>query len=84
MVDVSQKHEYLAIKNVLSMGHCAPTVARTLLQSESIEDLRLIKLMAAMPGGIGNSGAECGGSRLPSCISVFDSATTAPKRTRFA
>ncbi len=65
MVDVSQKHEYLAIKNVLSMGHCAPTVARTLLQSEGIEDPRLIKLMAAMPGGIGNSGAECGGVTAP-------------------
>jgi C_GCAxxG_C_C family probable redox protein len=65
VVDVSQKHEYLAIKNVLSMGHCAPTVARTLLQSEGIEDPQLIKLMAAMPGGIGNSGAECGGVTAP-------------------
>jgi hypothetical protein len=65
MVDFIKQYQYPAIKNVLSMGHCAPTVACTLLQSQGIEDQRLIKLMAAMPGGIGSSGAECGGVTAP-------------------
>ena len=45
------------------MGHCAPTVLETLLQLY-LEERRsddLILLAAGLPGGIGNSGAECGG-----------------------
>ncbi len=60
-----QRAKYPLVKNLMTMGHCAPTVGRTLLQSQGIDDPRLIKLMAAMPGGIGNSGAECGGATAP-------------------
>jgi C_GCAxxG_C_C family probable redox protein len=50
-----------SLKNALQMGHCAPTIMQTLLESAHAEDPQLIKLVAGLPGGIGNQGAECGG-----------------------
>jgi len=46
--------------NLLRMGHCAPTVMQTLLDVSGEQKEWLVKLSAGMPGGIGNTGIECG------------------------
>lgn len=48
---------------MLRMGHCAPTVMHTLIETgrKDADYTRLITLSAGMPGGIGNMGCECGG-----------------------
>jgi C_GCAxxG_C_C family probable redox protein len=51
--------------NLLKMGHCAPTVMQTLLDVSSTEKEWLVKLSAGMPGGIGNTGHECGAVTSP-------------------
>lgn len=50
---------------ILRMGHCAPAVMQALLVVSSIEKEWLIRLSAGMPGGIGNTGAECGAITSP-------------------
>lgn len=50
-----------SLSNLLHMGHCAPTVMQTLLDASEAEAEWLVKLTAGLPGGIGNTGAECGG-----------------------
>jgi hypothetical protein len=54
-----------SLSNLLHMGHCAPTVARTLLDLTHAEGEWLVRLAAGLPGGIGNSGGECGGITAP-------------------
>ncbi len=49
-----------AFSNLLRMGHCAPTVMKTLLDVSSTDKQWLVRLSAGMPGGIGNTGHECG------------------------
>ncbi len=53
-----------AVKNTLKMGHCAPAVMSTNLDTGRIplksRDL-IVAQTSGMPGGIGNSGNECGG-----------------------
>jgi hypothetical protein len=51
--------------NLLRMGHCAPTAMQTILDISSIEKEWLVKLSAGMPGGIGNTGFECGAFTSP-------------------
>ena len=55
--------------NLLRMGHCAPTVMQTLLDVSPTEGPTqgewLVRLSAGMPGGIGNSGHECGAVTSP-------------------
>jgi C_GCAxxG_C_C family probable redox protein len=50
-----------ATSNLLRMGHCAPTVVQTLLDASSVAAPELVRMAAGLPGGIGNTGAECGG-----------------------
>ncbi|MGB2713959.1 MAG: C-GCAxxG-C-C family protein [Vicinamibacterales bacterium] len=54
-----------SMSNLLRMGHCAPTVMQTLLDASDTEAEWLVKLTAGLPGGIGNTGAECGGVTGP-------------------
>jgi hypothetical protein len=54
-----------SMSNLLRMGHCAPTVMQTLLDASDTEAEWLVKLTAGLPGGIGNTGAECGGVTAP-------------------
>ncbi len=59
-----------SMTNLLKMGHCAPTVMQTLLDMNNLglaqtEQEWLVKLMAGMPGGIGDTGFECGGLTSP-------------------
>lgn len=51
--------------NVMRMGHCAPTVMQTLLDVSSEKKEWLVRMSAGMPGGIGDSGFECGGVTSP-------------------
>jgi hypothetical protein len=43
--------------NLLKMGHCAPTVMQTILDSSGTQKERLVKLSAGMPGGGCQSGS---------------------------
>lgn len=54
-----------ALKNILKMGHCAPAVMKSILDHSSTEQEWLVKLSAGMPGGIGNTGGECGAVTSP-------------------
>lgn len=54
-----------AFANLLRMGHCAPTVMKTILDITSSDQDWLLKLSAGMPGGIGNTGFECGALTSP-------------------
>jgi len=47
--------------NLLKMGHCAPAVAQTVLDVTHLDGEWLVRLAAGLPGGIGNTGGECGG-----------------------
>jgi C_GCAxxG_C_C family probable redox protein len=54
-----------SLSNLLRMGHCAPTVMQTLLDVSGTQKEWLVKLSAGMPGGIGNTGFECGALTSP-------------------
>ncbi len=54
-----------AVANLIHMGHCAPTAMQTLLDVSNIRKEWLVKLSAGMPGGIGNTGHECGAMTSP-------------------
>jgi C_GCAxxG_C_C family probable redox protein len=56
------------LDNLLRMGHCAPAVMQTMHDINHCEQEGLVKLMAGMPGGIGNTGFECGGITSPLVI----------------
>jgi C_GCAxxG_C_C family probable redox protein len=49
------------VANLLRMGHCAPTVMQTVLDASATEVTWPVRLTAGLPGGIGNTGGECGG-----------------------
>ncbi len=55
-----RKYYPRAFSNLLRMGHCAPTVMQTISDVTSCEKEWLVRLSAGMPGGIGNTGHECG------------------------
>jgi C_GCAxxG_C_C family probable redox protein len=54
-----------SLANVLQVGHCAPTVMKTLLDATGADAPWAIRLAAGLPGGIGNTGNECGGITAP-------------------
>jgi len=60
-----------ALSNLLRMGHCAPSVACTLTGAAGRAGPVpgpgdwLVRLAAGLPGGIGNTGGECGGVTAP-------------------
>jgi hypothetical protein len=62
---VKRAYQNRSLGNLLRMGHCAPTVMQTVLDSAHTEQEWLVKLAAGMPGGIGNTGFECGGITSP-------------------
>jgi hypothetical protein len=57
------------LANILRMGHCAPAVMQTILEDSSTEKDWLVRFSAGMPGGIGNTGFECGGVTSPLALS---------------
>jgi C_GCAxxG_C_C family probable redox protein len=54
-----------SLANVLREGHCAPTVMKTLLDATGADAAWLVKLVTGLPGGIGNTGNECGAVTAP-------------------
>jgi protein-S-isoprenylcysteine O-methyltransferase Ste14 len=55
-----------ALWTLLGMGHCAPTLMRSILQVCGRRKADwLVRLASALPGGIGNTGGECGGITSP-------------------
>ena len=54
-----------SVGNLLRMGHCAPTVMKTLLDASGSTARWPVLLTAGLPGGIGNTGGECGGFTAP-------------------
>ena len=63
-----QTYRSRSLDNLLHMGHCAPAVMQTVLEITHSEQEWLVKLMAGMPGGIGNTGFECGAITSPLVI----------------
>lgn len=51
--------------NLLKMGHCAPAVMQTLLDLGNRKEEWLVRMTSGLPGGIGNTGYECGGITAP-------------------
>jgi C_GCAxxG_C_C family probable redox protein len=51
--------------NLLKMGHCAPAVMQTILDLQNSKEEWLVRMTTGMPGGIGNTGFECGGITSP-------------------
>jgi len=47
------------------MGHCAPTVMKSMLEISGSEEEWPIEAAAGLPGGIGDTGFECGGITSP-------------------
>jgi C_GCAxxG_C_C family probable redox protein len=56
-----RKYYVPAFGNQMRMGHCAPTVMKTINDISTDKKEWLVRLSAGMPGGIGNTGHECGG-----------------------
>jgi C_GCAxxG_C_C family probable redox protein len=54
-----------SLGNLLKMGHCAPAVMRTILQIRCADEDGPVNLAAGLPGGIGDTGFECGGITSP-------------------
>ena len=54
-----------ALANILRMGHCAPSVMKTVLDVLEVDAPWLVRLAGGLPGGIGNCGNECGGITAP-------------------
>jgi hypothetical protein len=53
------------LSNLLKMGHCAPAVMQTILDLGNSKEEWLVRMTAGLPGGIGNTGFECGGITAP-------------------
>lgn len=53
------------VANLSCMGHCAPAVMQTLLEASGVDAPWLVRASGGLPGGIGNSGNECGGITAP-------------------
>ncbi len=51
--------------NLLKMGHCAPAVMKTLKDLGNTDEEWLVGMTTGLPGGIGNTGFECGGITSP-------------------
>ncbi len=54
-----------SLGNLLKMGHCAPAVMKTFTDICGSEDERPVRMAAGLPGGIGDTGFECGGITAP-------------------
>ena len=53
------------LANVLRMGHYAPSIMQAMLDVSETDAQWLVKFTAGLPGGIGNTGGECGGVTAP-------------------
>ena len=51
--------------NLLKMGHCAPAVMQTLQDIGNTKQEWLVRMTTGLPGGISNTGFECGSITSP-------------------
>jgi C_GCAxxG_C_C family probable redox protein len=63
--ETARRFRNRGLTNLLRMGHCAPSIMQAMLEVFEIDAQWLVMLMSAMPGGIGNTGGECGGVTAP-------------------
>ena len=63
--ETARRFRNRGLANLLRMGHCAPSIMQAMLDVFEIDAQWLVMLMAGMPGGIGNTGGECGGVTAP-------------------
>ena len=63
--ETARRFRNRGLANLLRMGHCAPSIMQAMLEVFEMDARWLVKLMAGMPGGIGNTGGECGGVTAP-------------------
>lgn len=70
-----KKLDRRCLLTVLRMGHCAPSVMDTLLDGRVEDYENIVRLTSGLPGGIGNSGAECGGVTSPVMFMGLESAS---------
>ena len=63
--ETARRFRNRGLANLLRMGHCAPSIMQAMLDVFEMDAEWLVKLMAGMPGGIGNTGGECGGVTGP-------------------
>jgi len=54
-----------SLRTLFRMGHCAPAVMKTMLDICGFEEEWPIRAAAGLPGGIGDTGFECGGITSP-------------------
>lgn len=54
-----------SLRTLLKMGHCAPAVMKTTLGICGSEEDWPVRAAAGLPGGIGDTGFECGGITSP-------------------
>ena len=54
-----------SLRNLLTMGHCAPAVMKTALEICGSGEEWPVRAAAGLPGGIGDTGFECGGITSP-------------------
>jgi C_GCAxxG_C_C family probable redox protein len=54
-----------SLSNLLRMGHCAPAVMKTILELCRSQARWPVMMAAGLPGGIGDTGFECGGITAP-------------------
>jgi hypothetical protein len=58
-------YRWRGFNNLLKMGHCAPAVMQTLQDLRNAKEEWLVGMTTGLPGGIGNTGFECGGITSP-------------------
>lgn len=63
--ETARKLRNRGLANVLRMGHCAPSIMQAMLDVSETDAQWLVKLVAALPGGVANTGGECGGVTAP-------------------
>lgn len=63
--ETARKLRNRGLANLLRMGHCAPSIMQAMLDVSETDAQWLVKLTAGLPGGIGDTGGECGGVTAP-------------------
>jgi len=58
-------YRHQGMSNLLKMGHCAPASMQTIQDIGNSGEVWLVRMTAGLPGGIGNTGFECGGITAP-------------------
>jgi hypothetical protein len=57
---ISNGKKLRTLNNYLRMGHCAPTVMKTLLDINGVQNTSLVTYSGGLAGGIAGPGMECG------------------------